>query len=458
MSTTVPPPPPPIAGGPPPPPPPPFVPTGTGPPGPPPSGGRSTALIVIGVIVVFAIIAGTIIGVVALTRDNSSDDDSATGEIFLEGASSEGTNPFGSLPGPAVSITTTSSTQTTMSTTPGSASARSVSGGQRGLYGGSLTTGRCDPEAQIQFLSNNRSIANAFVNALNTDPTLRWSGGTKVSREQISAYIRELTSVTLVSDTRVTNYGYSNNRATPRQSVLQAGTAVMVDRYGTPRIKCNCGNPLTAPVAIRTTPTYTGTQWPGFSPSNIVVVTQTTVIIDVFILVNLNGTGFIERTPGSTGIDVAPTTSTTAPPTTAPPSTAPPATRPPTTSPGGTVLGTGDVQATLNWSGDCDLDLHVVDPLGVEIFFLNSTSPSGGQLDVDDIPDPGATGNHVENVFWPTGGAPRGTYNSFVVNLGGYSSTTCPYTLNVFVNGIRAGGNTGVLGSGDTSPTASVIF
>jgi hypothetical protein len=410
-------------------------------------------LIVIGVIVVVAIIAGSIVGIVALTRDDGSKDDSAAGEIFLEGASSQGTNPFGSLPGPAVSVTTTSSTQTTMSTTPGSATARSVSGGQRGLYGGSLNTGRCDPEAQIQFLSNNNSIANAFVNALNTDPTLRWSGGTKVSREQLPSYIRELTSVTLINDTRVTNYGYSNGRATPRQAVLQAGTAVMVDRYGAPRIKCNCGNPLTAPIAVRSAPVYTGPQWPGFAPSNIVIVTQTTVIIDVFILVNLSGGGFIERTPGSTGVDVAPTTTTTSPPT-----TAPPVTRPPTTSPGGTVLGTGDVQATLNWSGDCDLDLHVIDPTGTEISFVNPTSPSGGQLDVDDIPDPGQTGNHVENVFWPTGAAPRGTYSSFIVNLGGFNSTSCPYTLDVFVNGIRTGGNSGILGYGDNSPTATVNF
>ena len=30
----------------------------------------------------------------------------------------------------------------------------------------------------------------------------------------------------------MTNHGYANGRATPRQSVLEAGTAVLVDRYG----------------------------------------------------------------------------------------------------------------------------------------------------------------------------------------------------------------------------------
>ena len=100
----------------------------------------------------------------------------------------------------------------------------------------------------------------------------------------------------------------------------------------------------------------------------------------------------------------------------------------------------------------------MIDPTGTEISFVSPTSPSGGQLDVDDIPDPGQTGNHVENVFWPTGAAPRGTYSSFIENLGGFTSTACPYTLDVFVNGIRTGGNSGILGTGETSPTATVNF
>ena len=233
--------------------------------------------------------------------------------------------------------------------------------------------------------------------------------------------------------------------------MLQAGTAVMVDRYGVPRIKCNCGNPLTAPQAVSTTPTYTGTRWPGFSPSNVVVVNQSSIEINVFVLVNLTGTGTIERSAGANGQDVAVDAT---PPATTPPGTAPPATAPPVTP---APLGTGDVRVTLTWTGDCDLDLHVVDPTGFEISYGDPSSPSGGQLDVDDIPDPGQTGTHVENIFWPTGGAPSGSYSAFVRDLGGYSSSACDYSMQVFVNGAEVGGSSGSL-AGTESPTTVFTF
>ncbi len=80
------------------------------------------------------------------------------------------------------------------------------------------------------------------------------------------------------------------------------------------------------------------------------------------------------------------------------------------------VLGTGEVQVTLRWNAPVDLDLNVIDPVGNEIFFVNPTSSTGGILDVD------ANGNcanmvnsPVENVYWPTGGAPTGGYQVSVV-------------------------------------------
>ena len=400
------------------------------------------------VLAVMALITSGVVAFLVLRDDGG---DTASGEIFLEEAGSAGQDPFGSLPGPVIPVSATSTTSGPATTAPTSVATRSVNGGERGLYGGSLDSGRCDPEGQITFLAANPSLASAFASALNRDPTLRWSGGNQVTTAQLPQYIRELTSVTLANDTRVTNYGYRNGRATPRQSVLQAGTAVMVDRYGVPRIKCNCGNPLTAPQAVSTTPTYTGTRWPGFSPSNVVVVNQSSIEINVFVLVNLTGAGTIERSAGANGQDVAVDAT---PPATTPPGTAPPATAPPVTP---APLGTGDVRVTLTWTGDCDLDLHVVDPTGFEISYGDPSSPSGGQLDVDDIPDPGQTGTHVENIFWPTGGAPRGSYSAFVRDLGGYSSSACDYSMQVFVNGAEVGGSSGSL-AGTESPTTVFTF
>lgn len=60
----------------------------------------------------------------------------------------------------------------------------------------------------------------------------------------IDAYVAELTPAHLAADQRVTNHGYRNGSPTPRQSLLKAGTAVLVDAEGVPRVRCYCGNPL----------------------------------------------------------------------------------------------------------------------------------------------------------------------------------------------------------------------
>ena len=44
-------------------------------------------------------------------------------------------------------------------------------------------------------------------------------------------------------------------------------------------------------------------------------------------------------------------------------------------------VGTGDVQVSLTWSAASDLDLHVVEPSGEEIYFLAPESVTSGTLD-----------------------------------------------------------------------------
>jgi uncharacterized protein YfaP (DUF2135 family) len=78
---------------------------------------------------------------------------------------------------------------------------------------------------------------------------------------------------------------------------------------------------------------------------------------------------------------------------------------------GGQCLGTGDVQATLTWSTNDDLDLWVTDPIGEVIYFSHKNSFSGGQLDVDaNAGCNNVTPSPVENIFWPRNGAPGGPY------------------------------------------------
>ena len=71
---------------------------------------------------------------------------------------------------------------------------------------------------------------------------------------------------------------------------------------------------------------------------------------------------------------------------------------------------TGDVQISLIWEGHNDLDLHVLTPRGVAISWQNRTDKIG-KLDVDmNAAADRMSREPVENIFWPTGRAPRGTY------------------------------------------------
>lgn len=64
-----------------------------------------------------------------------------------------------------------------------------------------------------------------------------------------------------------------------------------------------------------------------------------------------------------------------------------------------------------------DLDLHVITPGGVEIYFdMGMDEGSQGRLDKDDAPEEMA--RCVENIYFPTdGSAPKGAYQYFVRNF-----------------------------------------
>lgn len=301
---------------------------------------------------------------------------------------------------------------------------RSAPADSVGLYGGSLNESSCRREQLVSFLESQPAKAGAWVSALNADRTLSWSGGNQLTAADIRAYVSELTPVILRLDTRVTNHGYVNGQATRIQSVLQAGTAVLVDAYGVPRVKCNCGNPLTQP--LRFPPVYTGPRWPRFSPGKVVIITNSTTIINDFTLINVVTGGTIVRPAGTEG------TGDTSGGTTVSPG-------PSLSVPPDVELGTGDVQVTLLWDGGEDLDLHVIDPTGFELNFgtakAPSSSPSGGQLDVDNLGECGGSAStKVENIYWPEGAAPGGEYQAWVKNFGSCGGSAS-FQLRIIVAG-----------------------
>ncbi|QES47130.1 hypothetical protein DEJ50_04010 [Streptomyces venezuelae] len=168
---------------------------------------------------------------------------------------------------------------------------RTVVGSTPGLYGGAHRFGSCDVEQQIRSLTAEKSKgkALAFAQASGIEPN------------GIPEYLRGLTPVVLRADVRVTNHGFRDGRANGFQSVLQAGTAVLVDRYGMPRVRCACGNPLQPPRAPKGEPVTQGKPWTGYHPNQVIVIEPTSQVIDKLVIANLADNTWIERRTGDDG-------------------------------------------------------------------------------------------------------------------------------------------------------------
>jgi Ca-activated chloride channel family protein len=94
----------------------------------------------------------------------------------------------------------------------------------------------------------------------------------------------------------------------------------------------------------------------------------------------------------------------------------------------------GDVRVSLLWDNTNDLDLHVIDPAGEEIFYGHRRSRSSGELDVD-MNVSTLTTKPVENVYWPVGGAPSGHYRVFVHFFNNRERRDTPFTIEVLNKG-----------------------
>ncbi|MET7571403.1 DUF6777 domain-containing protein [Streptomyces sp. NPDC005492] len=216
-------------------------------------------------------------------------DTKSSGEVFLQPAAAQGPEPFtGSTASPMPRVTRTPRATPAGTTSPSTGRMRAVSGATPGLYGGTARTGSCDVERQIADLTADRAKAHAFA------------GAEGISQAAIPAYLRGLTSVVLRADTQVTNHGFRGEQVTGFQSVLQAGTAVLVDDRGVPRVRCACGNPLKAGVAGAGS-TTSGRPWSGFRPAEVVVVTPAPQVITNVTIIDIVHHTWIERPLGHRG-------------------------------------------------------------------------------------------------------------------------------------------------------------
>jgi hypothetical protein len=223
------------------------------------------------IIAILAVAALALCGVAAaltLTRTSSPRD------VTLESVRTPGSNPF--MPSVGTDQPEVRPPKGTGGTFPG---------GTPGLYGGTLQKTSCNPQQMVEFLRAHPDKAAAWAGVLGIWPT------------GIPGYVAGLTPAVLRSDTAVTNHGYVGGHATSFPAVLQAGTAVLIDRHGQPVTKCFCGNPLTMPMSY-TQSAYTGKRWGSFSPASVTHIQQTTVVVKSFILVDLATGDTFRRQPG----------------------------------------------------------------------------------------------------------------------------------------------------------------
>ncbi|MFG3409136.1 DUF6777 domain-containing protein [Streptomyces sp. NPDC048142] len=209
-------------------------------------------------------------------------------DVLLQSLTSPGPGPF-----------TTSTARATDSPSPTGApdaeptsatrTVHPVSGAAPGLYGGTRSVAACDVERQSALLTEGEDKARAFA------------GAADIEAVQIPGYLKSLTPVVLRADAQVTNHGYSAGSATAFQAVLQAGTAVLVDSRGMPRVRCVCGNPLGPPVVTDGTVAHRGERWPGYDPARIVAVEPGLKAATSLIIVDTDDRTWIERAMGDSG-------------------------------------------------------------------------------------------------------------------------------------------------------------
>jgi len=244
------------------------------------SGGAGPLLLILLVVVM--------VGVGRLTEPAAH----GRGEIVLESAPSAGTHPFTAsiatgppsaarpataagraAPGPTGATTTAITTRR---------------GSQPGLYGGTRNSSSCDSQRLVQDLQGSPGRAAAWAEVQGITPA------------DIPSFAGGLTGVVLRGDTRVTDHGFIVDHPTVFQAVLEAGTRVMVDHFGVPRVRCAGGTPLAPPVAVVITPRYVGTRWASFEPGGVSVVTAASQPVPALVLVD-GATGARFSRPVATG-------------------------------------------------------------------------------------------------------------------------------------------------------------
>lgn len=253
----------------------------------PPTGGLNGLLrgldrsrIITAIAVVVTIIA--IIASIALLASDDDASSAATTEVRLETVNDAGGAPFSEPLGPEVEPLASGAFRDLATDSDG---VRRVPGSRAGLYGTTSNPPRCNLDALAAALDGEQAKAEAFGAAVG------------VPVDQLASWLGTLTILVLREDTRVTNHRYADGRAQPFQSVLQAGTVVAADAFGSPKVRCSCGNPL-GPPRTDLVPVFTGDGWENFISEGPITIVAPEGPVDAFEIIDLETGTQVLQPPG----------------------------------------------------------------------------------------------------------------------------------------------------------------
>lgn len=213
-----------------------------------------------------ALLAGAVLAG-CTSREDGKDDQRASATtavpaaVTLLAADEPGANPFG----PSVGVSLVGSIERDVrDVLDRTIATESVLGSASKLYGRIDLKAPCDIDDLVAYYGASEERTRIVAEVLG------------VSTGSLSSFIRSYVAVAITRDTLVIDHQLVHGAAVDVPVVLQAGTAVLIDPQGTPRVRCESANPLTHPgtddLAAATGAEPLGEPWPGFDPGHVVVV------------------------------------------------------------------------------------------------------------------------------------------------------------------------------------------
>lgn len=164
-----------------------------------------------------------------------------------------------------------------------------ASGNLVAAHGGVRGAGRCSAAVLAGYFErrDNTLKAEAWAEALDLDP------------DAIGPHLAMLTPVILLRDVWAVAHDFRGGAAEPYDAVLQAGTDVLVDLRGVPRVRCADASPL-LPAQPVSSADPVGTPWPGFDLTAVTTISAGAPG-EVFVLADPTSDDRFERPVGGDG-------------------------------------------------------------------------------------------------------------------------------------------------------------